>query len=114
MSISTHSSHEQSGIGMNFHETSQKQAPWKSSGPVLPDSWSTEPCLQRGVKIVPRTTYTAPRLYIVLARFLTSFGTTAILSALHSPAGPITFRLISVLYSEEEEEEEEEEEDEEK
>ena len=52
MSTSTHSSHEQSGIGMNFHETSQKQAPWKSSGPVLPDSWSTDPCLQQGVKIV--------------------------------------------------------------
>ena len=43
-------------------------------------------------------------MYIVLARFLTSFGTTAVLPALHSPAGPITFRLIPVLYSEEEEE----------
>ena len=38
--------------------------------------------------------------------YQTSSGTTAVLPALHSPAGPITFKMIPVLYSEEEEEEE--------
>ena len=63
MPISIHSFHAPSGIGMNFHDTSQKPAPWRSSGPVLPDSWSTpDPRLLRGDK-----------LYIVLAMFLNKF-----------------------------------------
>ena len=63
MSISTHSFHAPSGIGMNFHDTSQRPAPWRSSGPVFPDSWSTpDPRLLRGDK-----------LYIVLAMFLNKF-----------------------------------------
>ena len=63
MPISIHSFHAPSGIGMNFHDTSQKPAPWRSSRPVLPDSWSTpDPRLLRGDK-----------LYIVLAMFLNKF-----------------------------------------
>ena len=91
MSTSTHSSQEQSGIGMNFQETSQKQAPWKSSGPVLPDSWSTDPCLQQGVKIVHSFSQVFNKFWdnCCFTRFT-------------------QFRLIPVLYLEEEEEEEEE------
>ena len=63
MPISIHSFHAPSGIGMNFHDTSQRPAPWRSSAPVLPDSWSTpDPRLLRGDK-----------LYIVLAMFLNKF-----------------------------------------
>ena len=63
MPISIHSFHAPSGIGMNFNDTSQRPAPWRSSGPVLPDSWSTpDPRLLRGDK-----------LYIVLAMFLSKF-----------------------------------------
>ena len=45
------------------------------------------------------------KLYIVLAMFLNKFWDYCCFTCLNSPAGPITFRMIPVLYSEEEEEE---------
>ena len=95
MPISIHSFHAPSGIGMNFHNTSQKPAAWRSSRPVLQDSWSTpDPRLLRGDR----------RIYSLSHVFKQVLGLLLFYPPYTVPAGPITFRMIPVLYSEEEEE----------